>query len=347
MTSVAIGLQARLGRGATVLVLGAVLAAVPAVHAFDVDPLLPVYHPGPPLHGRLAVAGVDSLAPMMRRMIVLFRQAQPGVELTFATGAPPSSAEALAAGTAQIGYNARTMWPPEIAAITKARGRPPRLFRIAGASYNTIADKKTHTMAVFVHADNPLRQLTLAQVDAIFSATRRRGAPTVVTTWGELGLVGEWADRPVHAYTTKHAAGPTNFVQEVALRDGEWNPSVREIGEFGQDDKVIAALATDRNGIAIVGLPYGTAQVTALALADAEGGPFFEPSLENVVQRRYPLSRLLYFYVNDDGPGKPLDPRIREFLRFVLSRDGQAVALAAGFLPLPPPVVREELQKIE
>ncbi|MDB6165305.1 MAG: pstS [Lacunisphaera sp.] len=309
---------------------GSVWGAVPGAHVGQ----LPAYQSGPALQGRLSLAGTDSMAPMMRRWIDIFRACQPGVEVHFETGAPPTAAAGLAAGTADIGYTGRTLWTPEVDAIVKAQGRPPRAFRIGAGAYD---DKtKTHTMAVFVHRDNPLRELSLAQVESLF-------ADSEVLTWGKLGLGGDWAAQPVHLVTAKLGTGATNFVQEFALHGHGWS---KNVNEYPTDDAAVAALAGDRFALCVAGLPYGGPTVRPLALAGGNSGRFFEPTGENVVARRYPLARLLYFHVNDSA-GQPLDRPVREFLRLVLSREGQAIALEAGYLPLTPEIVQEELAKLE
>jgi phosphate transport system substrate-binding protein len=281
---------------------------------------LPIYPPGERLTGKLTAAGTDSMAPMMRRWVELFRAAQPGVEFHLETGAPPTAAAGLAAGTADIGYTGRTLWAPEVAAIVQRQGNPPRSFIIAAGAY---ADRnKTHTMAVFVRASNSIVELPLAEVRRIFSA--------------------DVSDSSWHPYVAKLGTGATNAVQQALLGGAPWGRAVRE---FPTDEAAVAALAEDPAGICIAGLPYGTPTVRALALGAGDHGPFFPPTLANVVSRHYPLARLLYFHVNE-VPGQPLSPVLREFLRFVLSREGQVVAAESGYLPLTAELARQELAKL-
>lgn len=306
-----------------------------------VDPALPAYHPGAPLEGTLSFAGTEEMGPMVLRWMAIFNRAHPKVGFHFDSKGPPTAPAALSAGSVQIGFLGRRLKEPELAAILAKQGHSPRQFTIAAGAYSE--KNITSTMAVFVHVDNPLRGLTLAQLDAIFSETRKRNYPYAITTWGQLGLSGEWADKPIHLYRTQTNRGRLDFVKEVALLDGEWKRIDKELAE---DDVSVAAVAADQYGICIGGLAYARNDVRTVALATNETGPFFTADLENVVSRRYPLSRLVFIFVSD-VPGKPLDPLIKEFLRVALSREGQQAALAEGYLPLQADVVRAELDKLE
>lgn len=316
------------------LCLGMVWMGAGVARGADLDDL-PTYQSGAPLTGKLSLAGTDSMAPMLRRWIELFRTTHPGVEFHLETGAPPTAAAGLVAGTALIGYTGRTLFEAEIEAIVRAREHAPHSFRIGAGTFQ---DKnKTHTMAVFVHADNPLRQLTLAQARHIFS-----GDGSVVT-WGQLGVRGEWSGQPIRAVVAKLGTGATNFVQEVALLGAAWSDAAKE---FPTDEAAIAALAADRFAVCIAGLPYGTAAVRSLALSREESGPFSQPTREHVISRRYPLARLLYFHAVV-SPAQSLDAVAKEFLRLVLSKEGQKVALESGYLPLTADIVRAELKTLE
>lgn len=287
------------------------------------------------LGGRIALAGTDSMAPMVRRWIELFRATHRGVAFHFETGAPPTAAAGLAAGTATIGYTGRALWEPEVAAIVRARGQAPRSMRVGAGAFDDA--RKTHTMAVFVHAANPLMALTLAQLRQVFS-----GAGETMT-WDRFGVGGEWSGRPIRAVVAKLGTGATNSVQEVVLRGGSWRQS---LAEYPTDEAAVTAVAADRFAIGIAGLPYRTPALRAVSLGEDDAGPFFEPTRDNVVKRRYPLARLLYFHVVQPG-GQPLDVATKEFLRFVLSEAGQSVALESGYLPLTLAITGEELRKLE
>ena len=301
----------------------------------------PSYHPGPALHGTLSTAGTVEMGPMVEAWAALMQRTHPGVTVAIAAKGPPAAAAGLTDGTAQIGFLGRTIKGPELAALIARQGHPPRRIRVAGGAH---ADKaKTSTMAVFVRRDNPLRQLTLLQLDALLSATRRRGHPAAITTWGQLGLTGEWVEKPVRVYTGQLGQGRLNFVSEAVLLDGAWTPAARQ---FPHDDDVAAAVAADPGGIGVAALAYEIPGVACVALGAGDGGAFHAPTRENVAAGRYPLSREVYLYISAT-PGRPVDPLIREFLHIALSREGQEAALAAGFLPLPVATASEELRKIE
>ncbi len=212
-------------------------------------------------------------------------------------------------------------------------------------------------LVVFVHRDNPLAHLTLAQLDAIFGAERRRGAPAAIRTWGDLGLGGEWRDQPINLYADDTHTGPSQFFQRVVMRDSRkfnWE----RITEFknlrrpdGTTDRAaaqsLAALRADRFGLAVANLHDADSGVKPLALAASDGGLFFTPTRENCIARTYPLARPILACVNRP-PGLPLDPKVREFLRYVLSPAGQRDYAREGhFLPLPEALALEQWRKIE
>jgi phosphate transport system substrate-binding protein len=205
----------------------------------------------------------------------------------------------------------------EIAAITKAWGYPPLRVLVSGPDFTK--PTTTHPQAVWVNAKNPLRALTLEQVDAIFSDSLRRGAAKNITTWGELGLTGEWAAAPIHKFALNATGGPGIYVRETLLLGATWHSSVKDIRE----EKVIPeGVAKDLYAIGLTGLPYGTPEVRALALAVNDGEPYVEPVFSNVLNRSYPLSRFNYLYFKKP-PGESLSPVMKELLHVVLSRQGQ------------------------
>jgi len=215
---------------------------------------------------------------------------------------------------------------------------------------------KSPALALFVHGDNPLNRLTLTQVDAIFSAARRRGAPAAIRTWGDLGLTGEWADQPINLYADDTQSMAALFFQRVALADSRmmnWE-HFTEFQDIRRADGTVieaaeqgmAALRPDRYGLAVSNLHYVDAQTKPLALAAQEGGVYYRPTVENLVTRRYPLTRPIFACANQP-PGQPLDPKVRDFLRFILSAEGQGVLAQDGqYLPLATDAVRTELDKL-
>ena len=185
--------------------------------------------------------------------------------------------------------------------------------------------------------------MTLAQADAAFSKTRKRGAPKDVATWGDLGLTGEWASRPLSLYGRNSASGTYGFFKEHVLQNGDYKDTVKE--QPGSAS-VVQGVTNDRYAMGYSGIGYKTSGVKVVPLAEKEGGAFSSGAYEDVVDGTYPLSRFLYLYVNR-APGKPLDPLVREFLKLVLSREGQEVVVKDGYLPLTAAIVGEEKRKIE
>jgi phosphate transport system substrate-binding protein len=224
------------------------------------------------------------------------------------------------------------MKPSEIDQFEKKFGYKPSEIR---TSFDALA--------VYVHRDNPLDRLTLAQVDAAFSKTRKRGHPKDVTTWGDLGLTGDWAVRPLSLYGRNSASGTYGFFKEHVLQNGDYKDTVKE--QPGSAS-VVQGVTNDRYGMGYSGIGYKTSGVKALALAEKEAGDFSSGAYDHVVSGKYPLARFLYIYINK-APGKPLDPLAREFLKLVSSREGQEVVVKDGYLPLTAAIVAEERRKIE
>jgi phosphate transport system substrate-binding protein len=260
-----------------------------------------------------------------------FQKMYPNVKIQIegkgSTTAPP----ALIAGSAQFGPMSRAMKATEIDQFEQKYGYKPLQIR-------TCFD----ALAVYVSKDNPLDKLTLEQVDAIFSKTRKR-AGKAVTTWGQLGLTGDWANRPLSLYGRNSASGTYGFFKEHSLLNGDYKDTVKE--QPGSAS-VVQGVTEDRFGIGYSGIGYRTSGVKPLALAEKDGGYYSNGSYEDVVSGKYPLNRYLYVYVNR-APGKPLDPMVKEFLKLVLSKEGQEVVLKDGYLPLHADAVKQELAKLE
>jgi phosphate transport system substrate-binding protein len=226
----------------------------------------------------------------------------------------------------------RPMKPTEIDEFEKKFGYKPTELR---TSFDALA--------IYVHKDNPLASLTLAQADAIFSKTRKRGAAKDISTWGDLGLTGDWAARPISLYGRNSASGTYGFFKDHVLKNGDYKDTVKE--QPGSAS-VVQGVTNDRYGIGYSGIGYRTSGVRIVPLAESDGGPTSEGSYEDVVSKKYPLARYLYVYVNK-APGKPLDPLVKEFLKLVSSREGQEVVVKDGYLPLTAAIVAEELRKVD
>jgi len=320
---------------AAILVMLAMVAAPGGVRASDtgkVDPSLPAYTKTSGVSGSLSSIGSDTLNNLMTLWAEGFRREYPNVRIQIEGKGSSTAPPALIAGTAQIGPMSREMKPTEIDEFEKKYGYKP-----------TAVGAAIDALEVFVNKDNPLQQLTLPQVDAVFSKTRLCGAPAEIGTWGELGATGGWAVRPISLYGRNSASGTYGYFKEHALCKGDYRDTVKE--QPGSAS-VVQGVGADANGIGYSGMGYRTSSVKPLALATKDGSAFVTADPENVYAGKYPLSRLLYLYVNR-APDKPLDPMVGEFLRYVLSKQGQEVVVKDGYLPLTPALIEREHKKLE
>jgi phosphate transport system substrate-binding protein len=219
--------------------------------------------------------------------------------------------------------------PSEVDSFKAKHGYPPTVVPVA-----------IDMLAVFVHRDNPLKSLTLQQVDAIFSKNRTGGATADIRTWGDLGLEGEWKDKPISLYGRNASSGTYGYFKEFALFKGDFKPTVKE--QPGSS-AVVQAIASDKYAIGYSGIGYKTADVRALPLAPHPDSAAVEPVAANAYSGDYPLARFLYLSVNRK-PSAPLDPLRREFLRYVLSASGQGDVKKDGYLPLPAAVVEQSVK---
>lgn len=324
--------------------------------ADPVDPAIPAYRPGPTVVGDLRAWGYVSFRETMEAWAKRFQQHYPGIR--FSTSLFPGTSPANAAiltGVAELGLFGREIRPLEIVSFTRVYPYEQMGFRVAGGAYDT--PDKTPAIGVYVHRDNPLRNLSLPQLDALYSSDRLRGASAPITRWGQLGLTGDWADKPITIYGIPRIFGTAEFIRIRAFRGGGWAGSVRlppgaptalavNAGEVFFT-AMIKALEADKYAIGFLVGHHATPGVKPLALAERDDGPYFEYTRENVLRRDYPLSRVVYIHVNKD-PSKPWDPKVREFLSFVLSREGQhCVADAGVFTPLPEAILEQERAKLE
>lgn len=311
---------------ALVLAAAAPLAAEPA----KVDPAIQPYAKVSGVSGNLSSIGSDTLNNLMTFWAEGFQKQYPNVRIQIEGKGSSTAPPALISGTAQLGPMSRPMKAEEIDEFEKKYGYKPSLLRVA-----------VDGLAVYVNKDNPLDKLTLQQVDAIFSKTRKMGAKDI-KTWGDLGLAGEWASRPLSLYGRNSASGTYGFFKEVALAKGDFKDTVKE--QPGSAS-VVQGVTEDKWGIGYSGIGYRTSGVKPLALAGKDGSAYtVEP--EDVLAGKYPLSRFLYVYYNQ-APNKPLDPLVREFLKFVASREGQEIVVKDGYLPISAKVVGEELAKLQ
>ena len=316
------------------------------LHAKPV-PGLPAYHAHGALSGEIRSVGADTMESLSKMWSEGFTKLYPDVHFSIEAKASGTAGPALVDGASDIGPVAREMLPNEIEQFVKKYGYEPFAVRVAGGSYRTPG--KTHAIAFLVNKENPINQLSFAQLDAIFSKTRKRGYKEV-KTWGDVGAKGEWADKPIHLWGLIRPNGIANFVQERVLEGGEYKEGINErttVGSLPALDAIAQGVAADKYAIGYAGFSNVTPQTKALALAEKEGGPYFKGTFDEVVEQKYPLSRVIYIYVNR-APGKGLDPKAREFLKYVLSKEGQDAILKEGiFLPLPAEMVKQELAKLQ
>ena len=220
----------------------------------------------------------------------------------------------------------------EVESFEKKYGYKPTPVRVA-----------IDTIALYVNKDNPIEGLTLPQVDAIFSATRKCGYPEDITKWGQAGLAGAWQARDIQLFGRNSVSGTYGYFKEHALCKGDFKDSVNEMPGSAS---VVQGVATVLSGLGYSGIGYRTSGVRAVALAARDGSPLVEPSAETAIAGTYPLSRFLYIYVNK-APNQPLAPLEREFIKMVLSKIGQQVVVKDGYIPLPAATVEEELKRIQ
>ncbi len=311
---------------ASALVVSAALA-----QQMTVESGIPGYAKTSGVSGNINSVGSDTMNNMMALWAESFQKMYPNVKIQIEGKGSSTAPAALIAGTAQFGPMSREMRATEIDQFEAKYGYKPTQLR---TSYDALA--------IYVNKDNPMEKITLAQADAVFSKTRRRGGKNVAN-WGDLGLTGDWAARPISLYGRNSASGTYGFFKEHTLKNGDYRDQVKE--QPGSAS-VVQGVTEDRFGIGYSGIGYRTSGVKVLALGETDAGPYSSGSYEDVKSGKYPLSRFLYIYINK-APGKPLDPLVKEYAKMILSKEGQEVVIKDGYLPLPADIVRQELAKLE
>ncbi len=309
------------------------LGAVAASAAVVVDAGFPAYKKAGSVSGSLKAIGSDTMNNEMALWSEGFRLFHPEVKIEVEGKGSSTAPPALIAGTANFGPMSRAMKAEEIDQFEKQFGYKPTQLRTS-----------LDMLAVYVHKDNPLKGLTMQQVDAVFSKTLKGGYGKQIVTWGDLGLTGEWKDKPISLYGRNSASGTYGYFKEHALFKGDYRDDVKE--QPGSS-AVVQAVASDKFGLGYSGIGYKTSDVRALPLsAETGAGAQFVPAeAANAYSGEYPLSRFLYLSVNYK-PGSQLDDLRREFVRYVFSREGQEVVIKDGYLPVPATVAREELKSV-
>ena len=300
----------------SLLASSASLALATTAGAQSIDPNLPEYEAVSGVSGNLVSIGSDTLNNLMTLWSEGFRQFYPNVAIQIQGAGSGTAPPALIEGTAQFGPMSRAMRGSEIEDFEARFGYEPIPLRGA-----------IDGIGVFVHRDNPVTCISMQEVDAIFSSTRAGGADEAITTWGQVGATGEWADRPVAMYGRNSASGTYGFFRDVALFGGDYSAEVRE--QPGSST-VIQGVASDINGIGYSGVGYATADVRALDIR-GDDGECYGP--DDAGSGAYPIARFLYIYMNVD-PNAELEPLRGEFVRYVYSQEGQADVVRAGFFPI-------------
>jgi phosphate transport system substrate-binding protein len=294
-------------------------AGFASAQTLKVDKAIKSYKPVSGVSGNLNSIGSDTLNNLMTMWAEGFRKKYPNVNIQIEGKGSSTAPPALVAGTAQLGPMSREMKNSEIEAFEKKYGYKPTKIAVA-----------IDTIAVYVNKDNAVKSLTMEQIDAIFSKNRKRGYASDISTWGQLGLTGRMAAQPISVYGRNSASGTYGFFKEHALSKGDFKDSVKE--QPGSAS-VVQGITRDKNGIGYSGIGYKTSGVKALALSEKAGMPAYEANYQNALSNKYPLSRFLYVYVAK-APGKPLPKLTDEFLKFVLSKEGQEIVIKDGYLPL-------------
>ncbi len=269
--------------------------------------------------GNINSIGSDTLNNLMTLWAEGFRKQYPNVKIQIEGKGSSTAPPALIEGTAQLGPMSRKMKGKEIDAFEAKFGYKPVAFPVA-----------VDALAVYVNKDNPIEGMTIEQVDAVFSKTRRQGAKENVSNWGQLGLNGRFSNMPISMYGRNSASGTYGFFKEAVLENGDYKDEVKE--QPGSAS-VVQGVTEDQAGIGYSGIGYRTSGVHALPLSMKSGQPFVEPTYENATGGSYPLSRYLFVYVNK-APNQPLSPIVREFLKYIYSREGQKVVIKDGYFPL-------------
>tara|TARA_R110001592_G_scaffold66617_4_gene204633 strand:+ start:10611 stop:11579 length:969 start_codon:yes stop_codon:yes gene_type:complete len=294
----------------------------------DVDPNLPKYEKASGVSGNLSSVGSDTLANLMTLWAEDFKRNYPNVNIQIQAAGSSTAPPALTEGTANVGPMSRKMKDKEIGAFEKRYGYKPTAIPVA-----------IDALAVFVHKDNPIKGMTLAEVDAVFSSTRKCGFKKDVNTWGDLGLEGNLSKQTIQLYGRNSVSGTYGYFKKVALCKGDFKNNVNE--QPGSAS-VVQSVSESINSIGYSGIGYKTASVRALPLTKKAGSDFVAPTPANAVTGAYPLSRFLYVYINK-APNKALAPLEAEFVKSVLSQQGQEVVVKDGYVPVPAAVAEKTL----
>ncbi len=280
--------------------------------------------------GTIKSVGSDTMNELMKQWGDGFKRLYPNVQVEVEGKGSGTAPPALISGTSNFGPMSREMKQKEIDDFEAKYGYKP-----------TAIPTSVDVLAVYVNKDNPIKGLTLAQVDAIFSKTRKAGNDKDIATWGDLGLTGEWADKPISLYGRNSASGTYGFFKEHVLQNGDYKASVKE--QPGSS-AVVQAVGSEKYAMGYSGIGYKTADVKAVPLATT-GDEFVPADADHAYNGEYPLTRFLFLYVNYK-PDSQLDPLRREFIHYILSQEGQGDVVTCQYLPLPMKPLENAKKKI-
>lgn len=298
----------------------------------SVDAGVPEYQKASGVSGNLSSVGSDTLANLMTLWAEKFKRTYPNVNIQIQAAGSSTAPPALTEATSNLGPMSRKMKDKERDAFEKKYGYKPTAIPVA-----------IDALAVYVNKENPIKGLTIPQVDAIMSSTRKCGHESDISTWGDAGLTGSWAGKSIQLYGRNSVSGTYGYFKKKALCKGDYKSNVNE--QPGSAS-VVQSVTSALNGIGYSGIGYKTSGVKAVPLAKKLGQAFVEATPENAVAGNYPLARFLYVYVNKQ-PNKPLAPLEQEFIKMVLSQVGQKVVIKDGYIPLPEKVVAKALESIQ
>ncbi|MCW9014926.1 MAG: phosphate ABC transporter substrate-binding protein PstS family protein [Gammaproteobacteria bacterium] len=311
--------------------LAAAIIAAPATAEIKVDAKLPDYKRMSGVSGNLSSVGSDTLANLMTFWAEEFKRQYPNVNIQIQAAGSSTAPPALTEATSNLGPMSRKMKSKEDEAFEKKHGYKATGIRVA-----------IDALAIYVNKDNPIKGMTIPDVDAVFSATRKCGARADITQWGDLGLPGSWKNRSIQLYGRNSVSGTYGYFKKKGLCKGDFKNNVNE--QPGSAS-VVQSVSSSLNGIGYSGIGYKTSGVKAVPLSKKPGKPFIAATAENALNKTYPLSRYLYVYINKH-PNKPVGPLEREFIKLVLSKVGQQVVVKDGYIPLSAKVVEKELAKL-
>ena len=298
----------------------------------NIDKNLSDYAKTSGVSGNLSSVGSDTLGNLLTLWAAEFTRIYPNVNIQIQALGSSTAPPAFTEGTSNMGPMSRKMKRKESEAFEDRHGYKATAIPVA-----------IDALAVYVHKDNPINGMSIPEVDAIFSSTRKCGHEENIDYWGQLGMGGEWARRSIQIYGRNSVSGTHGYFKKKALCKGDYNNNVNE--QPGSAS-VVQSISVSINGIGYSGIGYKTSGVRAVPLTKKHGGKYVEATPDTAVAGTYPLSRFLYVYVNKH-PNKPLPPLEREFITMVLSKVGQQFVVNDGYIPLPAKVAEKALANIQ